>query len=83
MSLKFIGKSVILERRHDKYKLPRRVKAHFFESPNGNIVLRAFNDEFHCLSKTASVVMNREKFEQLPKEPEAKADKILRIMGWG
>lgn len=83
MGLKFIGTSVILERKHDLYKGSKRVKAHFFQSPNGeNIVIKTFNDEFHKLSKAKSIVMTSKKFSNLPDEAEAKADRLLKMMGW-
>lgn len=82
MKLKFIGKTMILERKHENYA-PRRVKAHFFESPNGeNVVIRSYSEEFHRLTKTKPIVMNRDNFNKLPFEPEAKAAHVLGLMGW-
>ena len=65
MGLKFLGTSVILERRHEQYDLARRVKAHYFESPNKNVVLKTFNDEFHRLTKSQTVTMSRARFDEL------------------
>lgn len=82
MKLKFIGTSVILERKHENYA-PRRVKAHFFESPNGqNVVIKSYSEEFHKLTKAKPIVMNLDNFNKLPREPEAKAAHVLKLMGW-
>ena len=82
MKLKFIGTSVILERKHKNYAT-RRVKAHFFESPNReNVVIKSYSEEFHKLTKAKPIVMNRENFDKLPREPEAKANHVLKLMGW-
>ena len=82
MKLKFIGKSVSLERKHKNYA-PRRVKAHFFESPNGqNVVIKSYSEEFHKLTKAKPIVMNLDNFNKLPREPEAKADHVLGLMDW-
>ncbi len=82
MGLKFISTTVVLERKHENYAR-QRVKAHFFESPNReNVVIKTYSEEFHKLSKAKPVVMNRENFEKLPRDPEAKANHALKLMGW-
>lgn len=83
MKLEFLETSIVLERKHEIYKGSRRVKAHFFLSENGeNVVIKSFNDEFHKLAKVKPVIITKTAFNDLPGDPEAKANRVLTMMGW-
>lgn len=83
MKLKFLETSIVLERKHAVYKGDRRVKAHFFLSENGgNVVIKSFTDEFHKLAKVKPAIITKAAFDELPRDPEAKANRVLTMMGW-
>jgi len=83
MAFKFIGTSVVLQRKHKDYTGTSRVKAHFFESSSReNIIIKCFDEGFRQMTRTKPVIMNHETFNKLPPEPEAKADRVLKLMGW-
>jgi len=83
MGLKFIGTSVILERKHELYPAVQLVKVGFFQSPNTeNVVMKVYGECFNKMRKSKRIVMSRENFDKLPADPEAKASQVLAMMGW-